>query len=388
LEIFGQRLVGGLFILGASRYIVEQLERLWLASRRGKYDTINAERLTYLPAYLGLASQLSGKLRDSIYYLRSVFEGYEMLDSDTDEDGGVSELVVRTLLSSSLCASGMLTEAEQEACRALIVELRRHPIVSKPYAFAYLSLTAAVTGNTVESKAALKHILESDELTTEPDEQDSMILVRANSALSQLSVWMQDPDVARSSASRAAQWAQRSLFRSTDPIHAVRLQGTVALAAADLIRADEHLHHALSLAREVSLVEEELAALIALAELQRRKGDQTGAREFLEDAWELAERGPFVLLHADAYNVLAQIERDAGNHTAAVDAATNAYRLAWCDGPPFAYHWGLTTARRHLHKLSESEPRMPPFDPDKHEPMLEVQIEQNDTDRDRTADTT
>lgn len=45
--------------------------------------------------------------------------------------------------------------------------------------------------------------------------------------------------------------------------------------------------------------------------------------------WELAERGPYPLFHADALNVLAQIERDAGNHDAAVKAAAQAYQLAW-----------------------------------------------------------
>jgi len=36
--------------------------------------------------------------------------------------------------------------------------------------------------------------------------------------------------------------------------------------------------------------------------------------------------------------VLTALERDAGNRDAAIEAATQAYRLAWCDGPPFAYH--------------------------------------------------
>ena len=79
-------------------------------------------------------------------------------------------------------------------------------------------------------------------------------------------------------------------------------------------------------------------------------------------------------MHADAYNVLAQIERDAGNHGAAVEAATAAYRQAWCDGPPFAYHWGLQTARAHLSALGAREPDLPPFDASKHEPMPDVEI--------------
>ena len=102
------------------------------------------------------------------------------------------------------------------------------------------------------------------------------------------------------------------------------------------------------------------------------------AREFLDDVWEAAERGPYPLIHADACNVLAQIERDAGNQAKAVEAATKAYRLAWCDGPPFAYHWGLERARGHLRELGAEEPEMPPFDASKFEPMPEVEIDPED----------
>ena len=98
----------------------------------------------------------------------------------------------------------------------------------------------------------------------------------------------------------------------------------------------------------MGLVQEELPALVALAELRRHQGDPAAARDLLDDVWEPAERGPYPLIHADAFNVLAQIERDAGNIEAAIEAATQAYRLAWCDGPPYAYHWGLEAARAHL----------------------------------------
>ena len=117
---------------------------------------------------------------------------------------------------------------------------------------------------------------------------------------------------------------------------------------------------------------------MALAELRRRQGEAKAAREFLEDVWEPAERGPYPLIHADALNVLAQIERDEGNTKAAIEAATKAYRLAWCDGPPFAYHWGLEKAKLHLKELGAPEPEMPPFDESKFEPMPEVEIDPDD----------
>ena len=54
------------------------------------------------------------------------------------------------------------------------------------------------------------------------------------------------------------------------------------------------------------------------------------------------------------------------------------YRLAWCDGEPYAYHWGLVAARKHLAELGAPEPSMPPFDESKYEPMPEVEINPDD----------
>ena len=82
--------------------------------------------------------------------------------------------------------------------------------------------------------------------------------------------------------------------------------------------------------------------------------------------------------HADALNVLVQIERDAGKTDKAVEAATKAYQLSWCDGPPYAYHWGLIKAQKHLEELKAPLPDMPPFDESKYEPMPEVEIDPED----------
>ena len=163
-----------------------------------------------------------------------------------------------------------------------------------------------------------------------------------------------------------------------DFIRAARLQSAAALGLGDFATADERLHHSLTRARAVNLVEEELPALIALAELRRQQEKRGEARELLAAVWDAAERGPYPLFHADALNVLAQLERDAGNISAAIEPATKAYRLAWCDGPPYAYHWGLEAARQHLQALGAPEPELPPFDPTKFEPMPEVEIDPED----------
>jgi hypothetical protein len=129
----------------------------------------------------------------------------------------------------------------------------------------------------------------------------------------------------------------------------------------------------------VNLVQEELATITALAELHRRRHESSGAREILDQIWELAERGPCPTLHADALNVLAQIERDEGNTKAAIAAATKAYTLAWCDGPPYAYHYGLTNARKCIFRNSARPNRS--FRPSMNlnfEPMPDVELNPKD----------
>ena len=123
------------------------------------------------------------------------------------------------------------------------------------------------------------------------------------------------------------------------------MQGRAALGLGDIDHADERLHHALIRARAVNVVDLELPALIALAELALKRGNAAKARNRLEDVWEAAKRGPYPLYQADAYNVLADIALAEGDKPAAIDAATKAYKAAWCDGPPYAYHWGLEKAK-------------------------------------------
>jgi hypothetical protein len=186
-------------------------------------------------------------------------------------------------------------------------------------------------------------------------------------------LWQGDPASAMALADRASELAAHWRVES-ELILVSRLQGTAALALADLVTADERLHQALARARACNLVQEELPTLIALAELYRCRGESTRAREALADVWDAAERGPFPLFHADGLNVLAQIERDSNDRDRAVEAALEGLRKAWCDGPPFAYHWGLIASRRHLAELNAAEPETPPFNPPPTEPMPNVEI--------------
>ena len=114
--------------------------------------------------------------------------------------------------------------------------------------------------------------------------------------------------------------------------------------------------------------EREMKLLISLASASFQQGQLQAALECLEEIWEPVERGPFVLLHADACNLLAAVKAESDKE-AAVAAAETAYRLAWCDGPPFAYYWGLEKAKELLRSFGQKEPAMPAFDQDEHPPI-------------------
>jgi ATP/maltotriose-dependent transcriptional regulator MalT len=161
-------------------------------------------------------------------------------------------------------------------------------------------------------------------------------------------------------------------------IFALLRQGEAALGLLDLASADDYLHRALKQSRGVNDVSFELEALIAIAELKFRQGDLAKARTALDEVWQSAKSGPYTLREADAYNVLADIALTEGDKSAALYAATTSYRAAWCDGPPYAYHWGLEKAKAHLAALGAPEPDMPLFDESKFEPIPAVEINPKD----------
>jgi tetratricopeptide (TPR) repeat protein len=270
--------------------------------------------------------------------------------------------------SSALQLTGDLHAAEASAFRSLRVARDAGEQFQEAASWQYVGLSRAARAH-AHGDVALRRSL--DMWHAQSDLQ-GVGLVTAY--LAQSAVWRGEGRIAGSLAARA--WEQANHQRVEDDfIRAARLQGEVALAVGDLDRADERLHHALTRARAVNLVQEELPTLTALAALHLRRGDIRRAREHLAEVWDAAERGPYPLLHADARNVLAEIEMAEHNIPAAIAAATAACRLAWCDGPPFAYDYGLRTARAHLHALGAPEPDMPPYDASKHEPIEEIPIE-------------
>jgi tetratricopeptide (TPR) repeat protein len=358
--------------LSASRQRVELLELLFPAGLEQLPRLKTQEDQGYTLNSLALGYQFSGQPGRAAALLRRHNTIY--LETQNERN----RCAVLCNLSDTLRLSGALCEAESAGRRALVLTREQddrsravgpHLEAASLY---LLGLTRAERGLTNESDSALQRSLRIFIATS-----NNQFKGHVKSHLAERALFLGEFASALSFANRAWDLAHvESLER--DFIRAARAQGAAALGLNELASADERLHYALTRARRVNLVQEELPSLVALAELRRRQKDLNAAREFLDDVWESAEDGPYPLFHADAFNVLAQIERDEGNPKAAIEAATKAYRLAWCDGPPFAYHWGLEKAKKHLKELGAPEPEMPPFDESKFEPMPEVEINPND----------
>jgi len=358
-----------LYRLSASRQLAKLLEELFPDGQEQLPRLSKPEVQAYILGLLAQAYLFSGQPGRAIPIFQlhnEIREKVETRRSQRDLNIGLRNL------SYAVGLAGGLREAEAVALRGLLITHQMLDRFGEAVSLRWLGLALAARGAARLSELVLQRSLRL--LIARSHAQGKGVV---SSFLAQRALWFDDPAAARPLADRAWELA-RSQRQERDFIRAARTQGEAALKLNDFTKADERLHHALARARAVNLAEEELPALVALAELRRHQGDLKAARELLDDVWESAERGPYPLFHADAYNVLAQIERDAGDHATAVEAATKAYRLAWCDGEPFAYHWGLVAARKHLAELGAAEPSMPPFDESKYEPMPEVEINPND----------
>lgn len=366
-EVFRDRLSSAtLYRLSASRQRVELLELLFPdgLDQLPRVNSQSAQALTF--SVLAQGYQLSGQLGRAT----ALYRHAKTIYSEIKYDFALSINLCN--LSFTLLLSGMMCESEFSERYALVITRELDERIQEAVNLDLLGLTLAACGRENESNSALQRSLRIF-IAQSHNQYEGVV----NSDFGQRALWSGEFADALSFANRAWELAHDLSFER-DFIRAARVQGESALGLNDLVTADERLHYALTRSRKVNHVEEELPALVALAESRRRQGDLQGADEFLDGVWEMAERGPYRLIHTDACNVLAQIERDRGNRGEAVKAATKAYQLAWCDGPPFAYHWGLVAARKHLQELDAPEPEMPPFDASKFEPMPEVEIDPQD----------
>lgn len=327
--------------LGMSRIIVDLLEKF--NSTESEHSSKLIFRQQKIDLFAHLASTLNhlGKPTSSIYFFEKILENNRTNDK------------LYRNLSDVFHLTGKLKKSIQYAYKAYSLCEEGDFELGKAISLYRLGLITSTIG---VKKDSLVFLNTSLEFYKNNPKVKNMASVYAY--LAQRSMNFGEIENAFGFSNQAWESGQSEKY-NRGIIRASRLQGESALALKNLTMAAERLHHALTRTRDINYVEEELPALIALAKLARQQNKPAEARDHLDDVWEYAERGPYPLFHADARNVLCQIERDAGNTAAAIEAATYAYRLAWCDGPPYAYHYGLENAKKHLKELGASEPEMP-----------------------------
>jgi len=354
-----------LYRLGTHRKRLELLEQLFPLGFERREKLIDDSTGSNALCSLALAYHFSGKPAQSCSLLSRVHR------EDTE-----SPITVEYLAESCRC-SGKLRSAISEGMKALGMERASFGGMPRSrdgelFTLRVLGHAFATVGRFDEAVIVLERGVTGSLL--EIWKQCEGIL---SSLLAQTFLWMGKVKRARGYSVRAWDLAQGE-GRESDFVRAARLHGFALLQDARLGLATDRLQHARQRALVIGLIEEELATSIGLAEVHRRRKQYTAARELLEEVWAPAERGPYPLWHADACNVLAQLERDLGHTSAAIEAATAAYRFAWCDGPPYAYHYGLTNAQRHLQELCAVLPDLPAFDETKFLPMPNVELNPKD----------
>jgi tetratricopeptide (TPR) repeat protein len=363
-ELFNGKLEAALLTkLNAGEVAIELLEQLspvltdmsvWKRGNRLKSLALFA---------LALAHDISGQpAKASSYY---------DLASKTAEESEDRWQVTNCLsnLALALWPCGKLHAAERAARRALKIRENSFP---RTYNLRVLGIILAICGENLTSERLLQSAQRRHRFNKDTRSEGA-----ASSLLAQNHLWRGQAAEALRLAEDAWRLAQFQK-RERDLIRAARIKGSAELHLGDFSSAEHSLKYALNRARSVGFVQEELPALTALVELELRRNQYETALGLLDQIWSPAERGPYPLWHADARNVLAQLERDLGHRDAAMKAAIEAYRLAWCDGPPYAYAPALARARQHLQELGAPEPQLPPFDPAKFPPLPEVELNPHD----------
>ncbi|MCJ7583162.1 MAG: tetratricopeptide repeat protein, partial [Anaerolineales bacterium] len=139
----------------------------------------------------------------------------------------------------------------------------------------------------------------------------------------------------------AKEWEREGWPNAYDFMRAHWMLGAAHRIAGQHDEAERHLHEALERCRCINAVETEADILIDLARLRATTPSVSSgqaaadeAQRLAEEALLITERSDYVLQGADAHLELAKLALARGNKTIALHHATEARRLATCDGPP------------------------------------------------------
>jgi tetratricopeptide (TPR) repeat protein len=262
--------------------------------------------------------------------------------------------------SMILCQKGALAEAERSAWEAINESSKED---SPMYSYPLLALAAVLIerGEYEKSRAWLCDYRIQIE---NPEDIDQPLYAALFLSKCELAALRQN-DLAgiQMFAQKMATIAEQSELAQVR-IYAIAFSADVAEAQGEHDEAHRLLNDALVLARETRLTDNEANLLVRLGRWNIDQGRLDAARACATDALHIAEHAKLGLRQVDALNLLSEVQCAFGNQHESASAAAQAYCLAWCDGQPFAYEWGIRQARENLAAQGEQEPaNLPAYSP-------------------------
>jgi len=128
----------------------------------------------------------------------------------------------------------------------------------------------------------------------------------------------------------------------------------------ELNKADENLSKAISICRQINMVDHEADILLELAKLRHAQNDGGESYRLARETLVIAERSGYVLQGADVNLWLAELAMKgyklqgtsyASDKEAAMVHAREALRLANCDGEGYRYQVAYEEAERMLERM-------------------------------------
>jgi tetratricopeptide (TPR) repeat protein len=329
------------FQFGAYQLMIE-LKLALFTNGEDRLPHLKAERdQSWILAALANSYSLSGQPRRAV----PLFERSIAID---EKRGSVVDVAVAlgALGSVALLPIGSLRDAEARVRKriALCAEIRDE--FEEAVGHHDLGHLLAYRGAWVESESELAIALEMFEREDEAQAQASVWACHAVRELLHIRSTTSENDLEVGGLRKAAIDSARHALELIDERARVRnpherdyikdhwLLGAAYCMAGEIGEAENHLHEALERCRRINMVDHEANILIGLARLRMATDVPDEAQRLAEDALLITERSSYVLQGADAHLVLAQLARDRGDAKALREHATEALRLATCDGPP------------------------------------------------------
>jgi hypothetical protein len=280
-------------------------------------------------------------------------DAFDKIDADWIEGVDSQVLAFKVMI---LCKTGALADAERLARRCVRERRKEGGATSNPdYSLSIVALAVVLLrrGDYEEGRAWLSDyrvIVDHADDPTEP------ILPTIRLAEFGLAALRQGDRVGAQAAVDEMSALAEGTALPQARIQSMAVSAEVAETWGRHDQAHDLLNGALVMAREARMIDDEAGLLVQLGHWHTIHLRLDAARAYAADALYLAEHSRLKLRQADALNLLSSIHRAGGNQEEAAAAAAAAYRAAWCDGPPYAYEWGMRQARENLEAVAKPEP--------------------------------